>query len=241
MSVDAAAARFSLTPDQEHLLGQADDFARKRLAPLAQRMDDEEWWPPELFADMGRHGMLGATIGADYGGAGMSLLEAGLVVQAFALESRRRAEPGRPRQPVRQQHLPQRRRHAAAALSAEAVLGPVGGLPRPDQAGAGSDALRSMRTRAVRDGDVYRITGSKLYITNGPIADVCLLYAKTIPDRGSKGITAFVVDTATPDSRWRRSWSRWASGDRRPPSWSSTTWWFRPPTSSAPSTRGTGW
>jgi isovaleryl-CoA dehydrogenase len=50
----------------------------------------------------------------------------------------------------------------------------------------------------VRDGDVYRITGSKLYITNGPIADVCLLYAKTQPDRGSKGITAFLVETSTP-------------------------------------------
>jgi isovaleryl-CoA dehydrogenase len=55
-----------------------------------------------------------------------------------------------------------------------------------------------MRTRAVRDGDVYRITGSKLYITNGPIADVCLLYAKSQPDRGSKGITAFAVETDTP-------------------------------------------
>ncbi|MCB1291743.1 MAG: acyl-CoA dehydrogenase family protein, partial [Mycobacterium sp.] len=199
MSVDAAAARFSLTPDQEHLLGQADDFARKRLAPLAQRMDDEEWWPPELFADMGRHGMLGATIGADYGGAGMSLLEAGLVVQAFA-----RWNPAVALSLVAHDNLcanniylnaddTLRQRYLPKLCSGQWV-GCLG-LTEP---GAGSDALGSMRTRAVRDGDVYRITGSKLYITNGPIADVCLLYAKTIPDRGSKGITAFVVDTATP-------------------------------------------
>jgi len=69
------------------------------------------------------------------------------------------------------------------------------GLTEP---GAGSDALGSMRTRAVRDGDDYVINGSKLYITNGPVADVCLLYAKTEQGKGSKGITAFVVETDTP-------------------------------------------
>jgi len=200
MPVDAAsAARFSLTPDQEHLLAQADTFARKQLAPLAGRMDDEEWWPPELFADLGRHGMLGATIGSDYGGAGMSLLEAGLVVQAFA-----RWNPAVALSVVAHDNLcanniylnaddTLRQRYLPKLCSGQWV-GCLG-LTEP---GAGSDALGSMRTRAVRDGDVYRITGSKLYITNGPIADVCLLYAKSIPDSGSKGITAFVVDTATP-------------------------------------------
>ena len=76
--------RFSLTADQQHLFEQADTFGRRELAPLAARMDDEEWWPPDLMASLGRQGMLGATIGPEYGGAGMSLLEAGLVVQAFA-------------------------------------------------------------------------------------------------------------------------------------------------------------
>jgi isovaleryl-CoA dehydrogenase len=69
------------------------------------------------------------------------------------------------------------------------------GLTEP---GAGSDALGSMRTRAERDGDSYVVNGSKLYITNGPVADVCLFYAKTQPGEGSKGITAFVVETDTP-------------------------------------------
>ena len=191
--------RFSLTADQQHLFEQADTFGRRELAPLAARMDDDEWWPPDLMASLGRQGMLGATIGPEYGGAGMSLLEAGLVVQAFA-----RWNPAvalsllahdnlcanniyvNANEALRQRYLPQ--------LCSGQWVGCLG-LTEP---GAGSDALGSMRTRAVRDGDVYRITGSKLYITNGPIADVCLLYAKSIPDRGSKGITAFVVDTATP-------------------------------------------
>ena len=65
------------------------------------------------------------------------------------------------------------------------------GLTEP---GAGSDALGSMATTAVRDGDDYVINGRKLYITNGPVADVCLLYAKTAPEKGAHGISAFVVD-----------------------------------------------
>jgi isovaleryl-CoA dehydrogenase len=69
------------------------------------------------------------------------------------------------------------------------------GLTEP---GAGSDALGSMATTAVRDGDEYVINGRKLYITNGPVADLCLLYAKTDPGRGAHGITAFVVDMHAP-------------------------------------------
>ncbi len=194
--------QFSLTADQQRLLDQADAFARRELAPLAPRMDDEEWWPPDLMASLGRQGMLGATIGEKYGGAGMSLLEAGLVLQAFA-----RWNPAvvfsvgahdnlcannidvNADEDIKKRYLPK--------LCSGEWIGCLG-LTEP---GAGSDALGSMRTRGVRDGDVYRITGSKLYITNGPIADVCLLYVKTQPDRGSKGITAFVVETATPGFR----------------------------------------
>ena len=69
------------------------------------------------------------------------------------------------------------------------------GLTEP---GAGSDALGSMRTRATCKGDRYIISGTKIFITNGPIADICLLYAKTLTGRGSKGITAFVVETDSP-------------------------------------------
>lgn len=194
-----ATGAFRLSADEQHLLEQADNFARRELAPLAERMDNEEWWPPDLMATLGRNGMLGATVGEEYGGAGMSLLEAGLVTQAFA-----RWNPAVALSFVAHDNLCAnniyvnanddiRRRYLPKLCSGE-WIGCLG-LTEP---GAGSDALGSMRTRAIRDGDVYRITGSKLYITNSPVADVCLLYAKTQPDRGSKGITAFVVDTKTP-------------------------------------------
>ena len=194
-----SAGSFRLSDDEQHLLDQADTFARRELGPLAERMDNEEWWPPEMMATLGRNGMLGATIGEEYGGAGMSLLEAGLVTQAFA-----RWNPAAALSILAHDNLcannifvngndDVRRRYLPKLCSGE-WIGCLG-LTEP---GAGSDALGSMRTRGVRDGDVYRITGSKIYITNSPVADVCLLYAKTQPDRGSKGITAFVVDTKTP-------------------------------------------
>lgn len=191
--------QFALTDDQQRLLAQADEFGCKELAPLSQRMDDEEWWPENLIADMGRQGMLGATIGEKYGGAGMSLLESGLVLQGFA-----RWNPAAALSVLAHDNLcannlylngnDELRERFLPKMCAGEWIGCLG-LTEP---GAGSDALGSMRTRAVRDGDVYRITGSKIYITNGPIADVCLLYAKSQPDRGSKGITAFAVETKTP-------------------------------------------
>ena len=157
--------QFGLTGDQQRLLAQADDFARRELAPLSRRMDDEEWWPENLMADLGRQGMLGSTIGDEFGGAGMSLLESGLVLQAFA-----RWNPAvalcvmvhdnlcannvylNGNDELRGRYLPR--------MCGGELVGCLG-LTEP---GAGSDALGSMRTRAVRDGDVYRITGSKLFI-----------------------------------------------------------------------------
>jgi len=190
---------FQLSAEEKHLLEQADAYGRKELGPLSERMDNEEWWPPDMMAKLGRQGMLGATVGEEYGGQGMSLLQAGLVTQAFA-----RWNPAATLSIVAHDNLCAnniyvngsediKKRYLPKLCSGE-WIGCLG-LTEP---GAGSDALGSMRTKAIRDGDVYRITGSKLYITNSPVADVCLLYAKTQPDRGSKGITAFVVDTKTP-------------------------------------------
>jgi len=191
--------QFALTDDQEALLGHADRFARNELLPLAERMDNEEWWPEDIFRRLGDIGLLGATIPEKYGGAGMSMLESGLVSQAFGRWNHAFALSwvahdnlcannlyANGSDSVRERFLPK--------LCSGAWIGCLG-LTEP---GAGSDALGSMRTTAVRDGDSYVVNGSKLYITNGPVADVCLFYAKTQPGRGSKGITAFVVETDTP-------------------------------------------
>jgi len=194
-----ATSQFELTDEQRSVLDLADRFGRNELWPLARRMDDEEWFPDGAFAQLGANGLLGATIDEAYGGAGMPLLEAGLVVQAFArwnhafalsyvahdnLCANNIANNGS--EELKQRYLP--------GLCSGQLIGCLG-LTEP---GAGSDALGSMRTTAVRDGDRYVLNGSKLYITNGPVADVCLLYAKSRPGEGSKGITAFVVECDTP-------------------------------------------
>ena len=191
--------QFDLTSDQRQLFEHADRIGKEKLLPLAERMDNEEWWPEDLFAELGSLGFLGVTVPEKYGGVGLGLLESGLILQAF---SRWNHAVGlswvahdnlclnniyrNGSEEIREQYLPN--------LCSGKWTGCLG-LTEP---GAGSDALGSMRTRAELDGDHYVINGSKLYITNGPVADVCLLYAKTQQDAGSKGITAFVVDTKTP-------------------------------------------
>ena len=191
--------QFDLTSDQRQLFEHADRIGKEKLLPLAERMDNEEWWPEDLFAELGSLGFLGVTVPEKYGGVGLGLLESGLILQAF---SRWNHAVGlswvahdnlclnniyrNGSEEVREQYLPN--------LCSGKWTGCLG-LTEP---GAGSDALGSMRTRAELDGDHYIINGSKLYITNGPVADVCLLYAKTQQDAGSKGITAFVVETETP-------------------------------------------
>src|SRR5690606_38374333 len=197
------ASQFDLTPDQQNLLDHADRFARQELYPLAPKMDDEEWWPTDIFKKLAEVGFLGITLPEQYGGCGMTMFEAGLILQAFSRWNHALALSwavhdnlcanniyNNGSEFIRNKYLPK--------LCAGELVGCLG-LTEP---GAGSDALGSMRTRAVRvngdDGDHYVINGSKIYITNGPIADICLLYAKTQSDRGSKGITAFVVECNSP-------------------------------------------
>ena len=98
--------QFALNTEQLQLLDTADRFGRNELYPLAERMDNEEWWPPDLMRQLGDAGLLGATIPEQYGGAGMGMLEAGLVIQAFSRWNHAfRAQLCGPRQPVCQQHL----------------------------------------------------------------------------------------------------------------------------------------
>ena len=193
------ADQFALTTDQQALLEHADRYGRERLAPLAPRMDAEEWWPDDLFPELGELGFLGLTIPERYGGVGLGLVEAGLVAQAFARWNHALALSwlahdnlcannlyNNGSEAVREKYLPK--------LCSGEWIGCLG-LTEP---GAGSDALGSMRCRAERHGDDYIINGTKLYITNGPVADLCLLYAKTERGKGSKGVTAFAVEAASP-------------------------------------------
>ncbi len=196
----SASQRFSgLSVEEQQILDQADRFAREQLYPLSDRMDRDEWWPPEAFKTIGATGYFGITVPEAEGGAGMDLLASGLVAQAFARWNHALALSWVAHENLclanihRNASPAQRRRYLPGLCNGQAI-GALG-LTEP---GAGSDALGSMRTTATRDGDFYRLNGTKLYITNGPVADVLLVYAKTNKDRGAKGISAFIVEKGFP-------------------------------------------
>ena len=186
---------FSLSEEQQLVLEAADRYARDRIAPLARRMDDEEWWPDKEFRELGKNGYFGITVPPELGGAGLDLWTSGLVLQAFS-----RWNPAfalswvahenlclnniyrNANETLRHKYLP--------SLCAGKSIGALG-LTEP---GAGSDALGAMSTTARRNGDRYILNGRKMFITNGPVADVLLVYAKTSPDKGPHGISAFIVE-----------------------------------------------
>ncbi len=190
---------YELTDTQQQIRHEAERFSREQLAPLAAEMDDTQAWPDHLFGLFAKHGYLGLTIPHEYGGQGLTLFDAGLVCEAMgtwnasamlswgahdnlcANNIYRNAN-----QDIRERYLP--------GLCDGSLVGALA-LTEP---GAGSDALGSMATTAVRDGDEFVLNGTKLYITNGPIADVVLVYAKTDLGAGAKGISAFVVEASTP-------------------------------------------
>ncbi len=190
---------FELDAEQAAILDHADRFARNELYGLSERMDRDEWWPEDAFPKIGETGFFGATIPNEYGGAGMDLLSAGIVLQGFSRWNHAMALSVVAHDNLcanniyRNGNEEQRRKYLPDLCSGKAI-GALG-LTEP---GAGSDALGSMRTVAKRDGDDYVLNGSKMYITNGPVADIVLVYAKTAPEMGPKGISAFIVETDTP-------------------------------------------
>jgi isovaleryl-CoA dehydrogenase len=193
---------FDLTEEHKEILAAADRFARAELYPLSGRMDNEEWWPPDAMRKVGKAGFLGVTIPPELGGVGSDLFTSGLVLQAFARWNHAFALSWVAHENLCLYNLS---RHANEEQKDRFVRGLctgelIGALALTEP-GAGSDALGSMRTTARKDGDDYVLNGSKLYITNGPVADVLLVYAKSDLSRGTRGISAFVVEKNMPGFR----------------------------------------
>jgi isovaleryl-CoA dehydrogenase len=195
LMADNRRAPFDLDDDQRAVLDQADRFARAELYSLSERMDAEEWWPEDAFRKIGDAGLFGVTIPEEYGGVGLDLMAAGLVLQGLGRWNHALALAWVAHDNLcanniyRNGNEAQRRKYLPGLCSGQ-LIGALG-LTEP---GAGSDALGSMRTTARRDGDHYVLNGNKIYITNGPVADVLLVYAKTDKAKGAHGISAFIVE-----------------------------------------------
>ena len=188
-----------LSNDEMEVLGNADHFAQNELYPLSQKMDNEEWWPKDIFPKIGATGYFGITAPEQYGGSGMDVFTSGLILQAFgrwnhALALSWVAHENLCLHNILRNANEEQKQKYLPAMCKGTSIGALG-LTEP---GAGSDALGSMRTTARLEGGHYLLNGSKIYITNGPIADVLLVYAKTDKDRGAQGISAFIVEKDFP-------------------------------------------
>ncbi|HXQ83083.1 MAG TPA: isovaleryl-CoA dehydrogenase [Xanthobacteraceae bacterium] len=187
---------FDLGSDIVMLRDTVVDFAQDKIAPQAAEIDRANSFPRELWPQLGALGLLGITVEEEWGGSGL-----GYLAHCVAMEEISRASGAIGlsygahsnlcvNQIRRSGNPEQKKRYLPKLISGEHV-----GALAMSEAGAGSDVV-SMRTRADRSGTGYVLNGSKMWITNGPLADALVVYAKTDPTAGSRGITAFIVEKA---------------------------------------------
>lgn len=169
-------------------------FAEAELAPRAAEIDETNEFPMDMWEKMGSLGLLGITVKEEYGGAGLGYLEHVVAVEELGRASASVALSygAHSNLCVNQIHRngseEQKTKYLPKLISGEHV-----GALAMSEPGAGSDVV-SMRLRADKKGDHYILNGNKFWITNGPDADVLVVYAKTVPDAGPRGITAFIIE-----------------------------------------------
>ena len=189
-----ASMRFAVGEEVEAVRETVQRFAQERLRPRADEIDRSNEFPRDLWPQLGTLGLLGITADPEFGGSGLGYLAHVVAVEEIARASastalsygahsnlcvnqiNRNASPG------------QKARYLPGLCSGEHV-----GALAMSEPGAGSDVV-AMQLRAEKRGDRYVLNGSKMWITNGPDADVLVVYAKTDPAAGAKGITAFLIE-----------------------------------------------
>ncbi|HEV2901433.1 MAG TPA: isovaleryl-CoA dehydrogenase [Pseudaminobacter sp.] len=189
---------FGLGEDIDSLRDLVRRFAQDRIAPIAAEIDRSNVFPAHLWAELGALGVLGITADPDFGGSGMGYLAHVVAVEEI---SRASASVGLSygahsnlcvNQINRWATPEQKAKYLPALCSGEKV-----GALAMSESGSGSDVV-SMRLRAEKKNDRFVLNGTKMWITNGPDADTMVVYAKTNPERNSRGITAFIVEKETP-------------------------------------------
>ncbi|QJR79487.1 isovaleryl-CoA dehydrogenase [Alteromonas pelagimontana] len=189
---------FNLGEDIDMLRDHVYQFAKSEIAPLAEKADDANSFPNELWPKLGEMGLLGVTVAEQYGGAAM-----GYLAHTVAMEEVSRASAGiglsygaHSNLCVNQIHRngndAQKEKYLPKLVSGEHI-----GALAMSEPNAGSDVV-SMKLKADKRGDKYILNGNKMWITNGPDAHTFVIYAKTAPSAGHKGITAFIVEKDSP-------------------------------------------
>ncbi|WP_288194154.1 isovaleryl-CoA dehydrogenase [uncultured Phyllobacterium sp.] len=186
--------RFGLSDDLEALRETVHRFAQERIAPLAAETDRSNQFPMHLWQEMGALGLLGMTANPDFGGSGLGYLAHAIAVEEI---SRASASVGLSYGAHSNLCVNQINRWGTDAQKAKYLpklcSGEHVGSLAMSEPGAGSDVV-SMKLRADKKNDRYVLNGNKMWITNGPDADTLVVYAKTDPAAGSRGMTAFLVE-----------------------------------------------
>jgi len=189
---------FSLSEEQRMFQKMFADFCQKEVAPQAQETDHEEKPPLEILRKAAMQGFLGAIVPEEYGGAALDTLSYCLLLEEVAKACMSTAmtisvhNSLATRTILRHGTEDQRRKYLEPM-----ALGEVIGAFALTEPGAGSDAA-ALQTSAVRDGDAYILNGNKIWVSNGAIAGLFIIFARTEPDTGPKGISAFIVEKDAP-------------------------------------------
>ena len=194
----AGSGLFPFTQEHEMIRKAAQDFAQKEIAPIAAEFDETGEFPKKTIKKMGELGFMGSEVPEQYGGAGMDTLS-----YVLALEEICKVDAAHGVIMSVNNSLfcygilkygteAQKQKYLSAVASGEAI-----GAYSLTEPMSGSDA-GTMRSRAVRDGDVYVINGRKSWVTSGPVADYLVLFTMTDPEKKHRGITAFLIDADQP-------------------------------------------
>jgi len=185
---------FDLGETTDLLRASVRGFAADRIAPRADEIDRSNTFPRELWPELGTLGVHGITVEEEWGGTGLGYLEHCVAMEEI---SRASGAVGLSYGAHSNLCINQIRRHGSEAQKRKylpkLISGEHVGALAMSEAGAGSDAV-AMTTRAEKKGDRYVLNGSKMWITNGPHADTLVVYAKTDPAAGARGITAFLIE-----------------------------------------------
>ena len=189
-----ASMRFDLGDEVNALREMVHSFAQARIKPMAAEIDRANLFPVELWKELGDLGLLGITVPEEFGGVGLGYLAHVVAVEEIARASASvsLSYGAHSNLCVNQINLngtpEQKRKYLPGLISGDHV-----GALAMSEAGAGSDVV-SMKLKAEKKNDHYRLNGTKFWITNGPDAETLIVYAKTDPEAGSKGITVFIVE-----------------------------------------------
>lgn len=198
-SVKVAGLNSADTGIYADLVNTVRKFAEERIAPIAAAIDKQDRFPRELWPEMGALGLHGVTVGEKFGGLGLGYVAQTLIMEELSRHSGSVALSWGAHanlcinQLNRNGNKEQKQRYLPKLISGEHV-----GALAMSETGAGSDVIGGMKLRAEKRGDEYILNGAKMWITNGPVADVMIVYARTDPAVGPHGISAFVVESSAP-------------------------------------------